>query len=137
MAVLCATYAVAGYENDDRGARKTADALSFAGIVLPEGARVLAVHSDRGIDTRYTLAIAVDPAKVTELLLRSRFQNPLAHDPSFALKVADGYRLAEGALSTYDELPPDHDRPYTVFRRVAVDGSVPEHTLVHISAFNT
>lgn len=115
------------------------EALRFGGIVLPPSATVLGVARSRGLDTLYTLAVEVDSGEVDQMLAESQFTPPLQQgypvhmDPAVDIAIGSGPDIE----SAQHRLPPADGRTVSVVRKVLVDHSDPERTVVHLWLFDT
>ncbi|MGH3520424.1 MAG: hypothetical protein ACRDQ7_24180 [Haloechinothrix sp.] len=115
------------------------EALSFGGIVLPPGARVLGVQSNKSMDQLHRVVVEVEPAAVDTLLSGSGFTTPLKPGRQVFMSPVDGFTpgSATKIASAQDNISPEANRKQTVTREVLVDRNDPLKVRVFLWLFTT
>ncbi|WP_233213663.1 hypothetical protein [Mycobacterium hubeiense] len=113
------------------------EATAFGGLVLPPGAEVLQARVDSALDTRYQLALRIDPDGLTKLLADSHFDKPLIKAyPPFEEVIA-GPSLATSPLVLTAQDRYQNAEGMSVYRTVIVDERDPSTWIVHLSMNTT
>jgi hypothetical protein len=106
-----------------------AEALAAGHLVLPQGARVVAVRASHWPDDAYAVTVVLPLDSVDDLLLYSNFAVPLERFRCCVELTADGSEILPGprvlAAEESDAGPPQ------AVRRIVVDGSDPRRAVVH------
>ncbi|TDZ98627.1 hypothetical protein [Mycobacteroides salmoniphilum] len=111
------------------------EAAAFGRIDIPAGLQVLKVRMDRGIDTRYRVALRVSERDVETILRKSKFTEHFlpVKDPS-AMTVIAGPPLSS-AINVVEAQ--DHLEKPWVYRDIVQDIRSADEVYLHISLFNT
>ncbi|MGW1679340.1 hypothetical protein [Saccharopolyspora sp. NPDC002376] len=113
------------------------EVLAFTGLVVPPGSEVVAFDAEHGIDSRYRLAVAVDPGAVDRLLADSQFNVPLEQGRAATQDPLPQTSIGTDLASATDELPAGPGRPNEAHRELLLDRSNPDRPVVHVWAFTT
>ncbi|TDZ80527.1 hypothetical protein DE4585_00444 [Mycobacteroides salmoniphilum] len=111
------------------------EAEAFGRIDIPAGLQVLEVRMDRGIDTRYRVALRVSERDVETILRKSKFTEHFlpVKDPS-AMTVIAGPPLSS---ATKVMAAQGHVEKPWVYRDIVQDIRSSDEVYLHISLFNT
>lgn len=112
-------------------------AIAFGGIALPDDSSVLLAHTEKGIDTFYSLSISTTPEGLTELLESSHFTKKLAEDfpPYPSVPAGPDLTSSPSVISAQDTYKPAKGSRIT--RNIIVDERDANTRIVHLELFET
>ena len=113
------------------------EATQFGGFGLPPTAEVLQAQVDSALDTRYQLALRVDPDGLAKLLAESHFDKTLARAYAPFDEVLAGPSLggSPSVWTAQDQYKNTEGR--SVYRTVIIDERDPDTRFVHLSVHTT